>query len=464
MPPLHSDFPTIVSLSTPPGSGALAVIRLSGSLAISIADGLFQGKSLPEQRSHSLHYGVLKFQEQLLDEVVIGLFKSPNSYTGEDVVEISCHASPYIIESILLACTTSGAQLAQPGEFTQRAFLHGKLDLSQAEAVADIIASENESQHRIAFQQMRGGYSDRIEAIRQELIDFAALLELELDFSEEDVEFANREKFFRLLDTAIQEIKQLIESFRLGNVIKKGIPVAIIGKPNVGKSTLLNALLQEEKAMVSAIPGTTRDFIEDTLQIEGITYRFIDTAGIRDTEDELEVQGIERGYEKMKQAQLILYLNDIHQPVADIVAHFRSLPISSEQQVFIVLTKSDEESNRCNAYDIEEAVATLTGKPTLEISAKTRHNLDKLQQQIHKLVTPATSTGNMVVSNMRHWTAFQEALENLILVKSGMEQGISSEFVSIDLRKALQALGTVTGKITNEDILSSVFSRFCIGK
>ena len=307
----HKTQDTIVALSTVPGQSAIAVIRLSGPQAIAITDNIFKGAVLSQVDSHTVHYGKLFKDNVLLDEVVVAVFKNPHSYTGEDVIEISAHGSPYIVQTILRVLQEEGARMARPGEFTQRAFFYGKLDLSQAEAVADIIASENASQHRIAFQQMRGGYSERIKTLRQELIDFAALLELELDFSEEDVEFANREKLVALVHQAQQEISRLIQSFKLGNVIKKGIPVAIVGKPNAGKSTLLNVLLQDEKAIVSDIPGTTRDFIEDTLQINGITYRFIDTAGLRETSDALENLGIERSYEKMKQAGLVLVVLDI---------------------------------------------------------------------------------------------------------------------------------------------------------
>ncbi len=456
---------TIVSLSSSPGHGAIAVIRLSGGRAFEITSCFFSKKNIADAPSHSLHYGkILDSKQQLIDEVVVAIFKSPNSFTGEDTVEISCHGSPYIIEQIIELSLSNGAVLAKAGEFTQRAFLNGKMDLSQAEAVADIIASENESQHRIAFQQMRGNYSQKIEELRQELIDFTALIELELDFSEEDVEFADREKFLSLIEKTLINIKELIQSFQLGNAIKKGIPIAIVGKPNVGKSTLLNALLQEEKAIVSSIAGTTRDFIEDTMNIKGVLYRFIDTAGIRNAKDEIEAMGIERSFEKMKQAALVLYLCDIHEDYHSIIADFHKMAFDKKQKVIIVLNKSDKDSNLCNAYDIEEAVSTLTQRACIEMSAKEKRNIEKLIELIEKTMQIEINQGNMIVSNTRHLEAFKTAEKNLILVQQGITNKLSGEFISIDMRAALQALGSITNQISNEDILSSIFSRFCIGK
>lgn len=455
---------TIIALATPQGSSGIAVIRLSGEQAFEITEQFFSGKKISEQPTHTIHFGRIMNGEQMIDEVVVSVFKNPHSYTGEDTVEISCHGSSFIIRQILNLAVAKGARLAEPGEFTKRAFMNGKLDLSQAEAVADIIASENESQHRMAIQQMRGGYSEKIKSLRQELIDFAALMELELDFSEEDVEFADRSKFLSLVEKTLKVIDELISSFQLGNVIKKGIPVAIIGKPNVGKSTLLNRLLNEEKAIVSEIAGTTRDFIEDTLQLNGITYRFVDTAGIRETIDELESRGIERSFEKIKQAEIILYLTAIQTPLNEIVEEFKSFSFHSSQKVFILLTKSDEMNNQCNAYDIEEAVSTLTGKRTLELSAKQNRNIDKLLGLLEETTSQHKSTFDFIVSNTRHLHALQQAAESLTLVQKGLMEKISGEFISIDIRTALQALASITGQISNEDVLSSVFSRFCIGK
>ncbi|HOZ50635.1 MAG TPA: tRNA uridine-5-carboxymethylaminomethyl(34) synthesis GTPase MnmE [Chitinophagaceae bacterium] len=455
---------TIVALSTPQGTSGIAVIRLSGEDAFAIIDKVFVGKIISEQPSHTLHFGKIVDDEKLLDEVVISIFKNPHSYNGEDTVEISCHGSMFIIQKIISLLVQSGARIASPGEFTKRAFMNGKLDLSQAEAVADIIASENESQHKMAIQQMRGGYSEKISGLRQELIDFAALIELELDFSEEDIEFADRKKFYELVDQTLDILDHLIDSFQLGNVIKKGIPIAIVGKPNVGKSTLLNRLLNEEKAIVSEIAGTTRDFIEDTLQLKGMTYRFVDTAGIRETTDILESKGIERSYEKIKQAEIIFYLADITEPLDKIVDDFNSIEFTPDQKVIILLNKSDELDNFCNAYDIEEAIATLTRKTTLEISAKQNRNLDKLISILEDTVGTKHQSFDFIVSNARHLQAFQDAKNSLEQVKQGLNNRISGEFISIDIRAALHALGTVTGEISNEDVLSSVFSRFCIGK
>jgi tRNA modification GTPase len=455
---------TIIALATAQGKSGIAVIRMSGEQAFAIADNMFSGKKISEQKSHTLHFGKITDGEQIIDEVVISVFRNPHSYNGEDTVEISCHGSHYIIQQILSLAVKLGARIANPGEFTKRAFMNGKLDLSQAEAVADIIASENESQHKMALQQMRGGYSDKIKELRQELIDFAALMELELDFSEEDVEFADRTKFLTLVNHTLTVIDGMIRSFRLGNVIKKGVPIAIVGKPNVGKSTLLNRLLNEEKAIVSEIAGTTRDFIEDTLQLNGITYRFVDTAGIRDTLDILESKGIERSFEKIRQAEIILYLASITESVDEIVCDFNSFSFEPHQKVIILLNKSDEMDSICNAYDIEEAVATLTKKTTLEISAKQNRHTDKLLDLLQKTVSEEHTSFDFIVSNARHLEAFQQAHESLLLVKKGLEEKISGDFISIDIRSALQSLSAITGQISHEDVLSSVFSRFCIGK
>ena len=456
---------TIVALSTVAGQSAIAVVRLSGKDAITIVDSFFKGKQkIAAVQSRSIQFGKVMQHETILDEVVVAVFNSPASYTGDHVVEISCHGSMFIVQSLLSLCIQAGARMAQPGEFTQRAFLAGKLDLSQAESVAELIASENESQHRIAMQQMRGNYSKRIQILRQELIDFAALLELELDFSEEDVEFANREKFILLIQSSKAELQKLIQSFSLGNVLKNGVPVAIVGKPNVGKSTLLNKLLQEEKAMVSDIPGTTRDFIEDTIQLGGITYRFIDTAGIRESDDRLETMGIERSFEKMKEASIILYVADIGMPYTQIAEEALALPLQPMQKLMIVLNKSDLLASACDAYDIEEAVATITNKMVLEISANSGRNVSTLLGRIQTVVEAEIGTSDVIVSNTRHVSAMQIALDKLEEVRIGLDSQLHAEFLAIDVRAALQALGSITGGIGNEDVLSSIFSRFCIGK
>lgn len=456
---------TIVALSTPPGIGAIGVIRLSGAESIRIIAKLFEGKNIVSAQSRTLHFGKLIYNERLLDEVVVSIFKNPNSYTGEDVVEISCHGSNFIIQEIIKACIELGAVLAKPGEFTQRAFLNGKIDLSQAESVADIIASENQHQLDLAFNQMRGGYSAEIQNLRQELIEFAALIELELDFSDEDVEFADRNHFSFLLQKIITTVSKLIHSFDLGNVIKSGIPVAIIGQPNVGKSTLLNALLQEDKAIVSDIAGTTRDFIEDVLNIGGYTFRFIDTAGLRETNDVLEAKGIERSLEKLLTSKIVLYLADIEQNFKEIVSEFSKLRINHGQTALILLNKSDKLVT-CNAYDVEEAVATLSKTRTLELAASTGRNVEKLKEILIEVVEQERiAQGNMIVTNARHAEALNRTLVSIQQVQQGMQEGLSGDLLSVDIRTALQSLAEITGSIeTDRDILGTVFSKFCIGK
>lgn len=457
---------TIVALSTPQGVGAIGVIRLSGNHAIEIVNQIFVGKDLTLQASHTIHFGkILDEDKHVIDEVVVSIYKNPHSYTGEDIIEISCHGSTYIIQKIIERCLLLGAKSASPGEFTQRAFLNGKLDLSQAESVADIIAAENKMQHEIAFQQMRGGYSTIIEALRNELIEFAALIELELDFSEEDVEFADRTKFHELIEKIKSTVNTLIQSFELGNVLKNGIPVAIIGEPNVGKSTLLNVLLNEEKALVSDIAGTTRDFIEDTLVVDGIQFRFIDTAGLRETQDELEAKGIERSMQKLKSAKIVLYLADIQKDYKDIVNDFASLEIPASQAVIIVLTKLDTIVN-CNAFDIEEAIATLTKRKTIVISATTEKNIDLLKTNLLEIVQREKMQGNgIIVTNTRHVQALRETLQHLVQIEQGLHQQISGDFLSIDIRMALQSLGEITGAVeVDRDILGTIFGKFCIGK
>jgi tRNA modification GTPase len=457
---------TIVALSTPQGEGAIGVIRLSGVEAVAIADKLFDGrKALQEQKSHTIHFGKIVADNELIDEVVVSIFRAPHSYTGEDVIEISCHGSPFILKKIMDLCVTEGALPAKPGEFTMRAFFNGKLDLSQAEAVADIIASENKAQHEMAFKQMRGGYSALIAGLRNELIEFAALIELELDFSEEDVEFANRDKFTQLIQKIKSTVESLIRSFDLGTVLKNGIPVAIVGEPNVGKSTLLNALLQEEKAIVSDIAGTTRDFIEDTLSIDGIQFRFIDTAGIRQTNDTLESIGIERSFQKMKSASIVLFLCDIQQPYKQIVEDFKKLVFTPEQEVIILLNKSDN-IVQCDAYDIEEAVSTLSGKKAIALSAATGLHIDKLTNLLLEIVADKKMQHNgLFVSNARHLSALQETLLHLQQIETGLAQNISGEFLSIDIKMALHSLGLITGTIElDKDILGTIFGKFCIGK
>lgn len=440
---------------------------MSGEQAFGIIDAIFEGKKkIADVKSHTLHFGkIINEQKEIIDEVVVSIYKNPHSYTGEDVVEISCHGSKFIIQKIMELCQQKGAKSAKPGEFTQRAFLNGKLDLSQAESVADIIAAENKVQHEMAFNQMRGGYSAIIEGLRNELIEFAALIELELDFSEEDVEFADREKFSLLITKIKTTVSHLILSFELGNVLKNGIPVAIVGEPNVGKSTLLNVLLKEEKAIVSDIAGTTRDFIEDTLIIDGVQFRFIDTAGMRATEDRLEAIGIERSYQKLKSAKIVLYLADIQKEYQDIVEDFKLLEINEGQKVIILLNKFDKMSSG-NAFEIVEAIETLTHQKTIVISAAENKNIDKLQTELLKIVQhEKLNFDGIIVTNARHINALKDTLIHLNQIEQGLNQHISGDFLSIDIRMALQSLGEITGTVElDRDILGTIFGKFCIGK
>ena len=457
---------TIIAPATPPGEGAIGIIRLSGSKAIALCDIFFRGKKpLSAVKSHTLHYGHLYDGERLLDEVVVSVFKGPHSYTGEDVIEISCHGSSFILSEVLQGFIRKGARMAKPGEFTQRAFLQGKLDLSQAESVADIIAAENEAQHKLAFSQMRGGYTEALRDLRNELITFAGLIELELDFSQEDVAFADRTALQELLLRIKNILNQLIESFQLGNVLKKGIPVAIVGEPNVGKSTLLNALLNEEKAMVSDIAGTTRDVIEDVLVIDGIAFRFLDTAGLRETHDVLEAAGIERSYEKLKIAHIVLYLGDIRKTSEEWVHDVERLPLASHQQVFLLLNKADLVLANEATLKVE-SVGNAVGRTSMALSAKDGLQLDALKKQLVEWVTqhPLYQQG-MIVSNARHVEALKATLQSLESISEGMAQGISGDLLAIDIRMALFHLGSITGQVeVDRDILGTIFGKFCIGK
>jgi tRNA modification GTPase len=456
---------TIVAQATANAIGAIAIIRLSGAKSWQIVNKLCPEKDFASLDSHKAIFCKLSWKNKLVDEVVITLYKGPKSYTGEDTVEISCHGSPYIVTILLQACVELGARIALPGEFTQRAFLNNKLDLSQAEAVADVIASENEAQHKIAMQQLRGGFSKELANMREQLINFAALVELELDFSEEDVEFADKTALKTLLVEIQNHLTKLAESFSYGNAIKKGIPVAIIGQPNAGKSTLLNALLNEDKAIVSAIAGTTRDVIEDVLNIDGISFRFIDTAGIRNTTDEIESLGIAKTMQKAKEASIVLLLVDANQSLNDIVAQYQTLERQPNQSIIIVVNKIDA-IGVCNGYDVEEAVATLTKNTAVAISAKDGLHIDKLK----KLITDSTninkvSTQGTIVANARHYQAINATLKNISDVQQGLQAGLSGDLLSVDIRSALKNLGSITGAVdVDVDILGTIFGKFCIGK
>ena len=461
---------TIVALATPAGAGAIAVIRLSGSDAITIASTIFNtvsGKILKEQPSHTVHLGHIKDESRVVDEVLTTIFKNPRSYTGEDVVEISCHGSNYIQQEIIQLCLRKGARMATAGEFTLRAFIHGKMDLSQAEAVADLIASDSEASHQLAIQQMRGGFSNEIKQLREELLNFASLIELELDFAEEDVAFANRDEFQKLITRITQVLKRLIDSFATGNVLKNGIPVAIVGEPNVGKSTLLNALLNEERAIVSDIAGTTRDTIEDELNIGGIAFRFIDTAGIRDTSDTIEGLGIKKTFEKIEQAQVVLFLISATQ----IIEHQKSVTIEIEKiknkhpqkTLVVVVNKIDQ----MEPQHISEVKKMPLPQQTvlIPISAKTGVGVEALKTTLLEFVnTGALRNNDTIVTNSRHYDALLKALEEIIKVQEGIDINLSSDLMAIDIRQALYHFGEITGEITNDDLLGNIFANFCIGK
>ena len=454
---------TIVALATPPGVGAIGVIRLSGAAAIDIVDQCFKGKNLKEQASHTIHFGSIRNEQNLIiDEVVVSLFVGPKSYTGEHVVEVSCHGSNYILQQVIQLFIEHGARMAQPGEFTLRAFLNGRMDLSQAEAVADLIASSSASAHNIAMQQMRGGFSDEIQKLRQELIDFASLIELELDFSEEDVEFANRDNLKTLVQKIRGLLRALIDSFQLGNVIKNGINTVIAGRPNAGKSTLLNALLNEERAIVSEIAGTTRDTIEEVLNIQGIEFRLIDTAGIRDAQDQIEAIGVEKTLEKIQQSAVLLYVFDVVQSPPEEVRKDLEKLASADLQFLVIANKMDLNPYTKAEHYINEF---LPAEHFLPVSALNKMNIDYLKERLHELVIDQQLIReSTVVSNVRHFEALSKAEESLGEVLNGLASGITADFVAMDIRRALQFLGEITGEISTDDLLGNIFGKFCIGK
>lgn len=493
---------TIAALATPPGVGAIAVLRLSGPRALIIADGIFRGKRLENQPSHTAHFGRIENEQgRALDEVLVTLFRAPKSYTGEDLVEISVHGSPYIQQEVLQLLLRRGARLAQPGEFTLRAFLNGKMDLSQAEAVADLVASESEAAHSVALRQLRGGFKDEIARLREELIHFASLVELELDFSEEDVEFADRRQLKSLVENIQGYIRKLLHSFALGNALKTGVATVIAGRPNAGKSTLLNALLNEERAIVSDIAGTTRDTIEEVLNIHGVQFRLIDTAGIREAQDQIEALGVQRTMEKIQQASILVYLWDVtamtlaevHSDLANLTPNLptevrdRLSPegegsrIAAKMKILVVCNKMDQNPYFKPEWLIDPAAPDvypyLQSEPPAEnriglspdqvitLSAKNGMNIGYLKEKLFELAigedVPREST---VVTNARHYDALQRADQALGDVLAGLESGVTGDFVAMDIRRALNFLGEITGQIGVEDLLGAIFSRFCIGK
>lgn len=461
---IHND--TIVALATPSGAGAVAIIRISGKKAISIASEIFQsvsGKDLNQQKTHTIHLGTIVDESKVYDQVLVSIFKNPNSYTGENVIEISCHGSTFIQQQIIQLLLRKGCRMAQAGEFTLRAFLNGKLDLSQAEAVADLIASDNEASHQIAMQQMRGGFSSEIAKLREELLNFASLIELELDFAEEDVEFADRTQFNDLLNRIEFVLKRLIDSFAVGNVIKNGIPVAIVGEPNVGKSTLLNALLNEERAIVSDIAGTTRDTIEDELIINGISFRFIDTAGIRETNDIVESIGIKKTFEKIEHSQVVIYLFDSTEFITSSTQFKIEIEKIKNQfplKPLLIIGNKADQLTPDEVINLKSEIENI-----LLISAKEKIGIEELQNQLLSFVnTGALRNNETIVTNTRHYDSLLKALEEIQKVKFGLQTNLSSDLIAIDIRQALFYFGEITGEVTNDELLGNIFANFCIGK
>lgn len=449
---------TIAAIATPSGQGAIGVIRCSGKEAINKFNTLFRGKDLTNVASHTAHYGTIRENQTVLDEGVATVFRGPNSYTGEDVVEMSCHGSPYVLRNVMEALLRQGVRHADAGEFTLRAFLNGKMDLSQAEGVADLIASESATSRDAAIHQLRGGFSQKIQELRERLLNFSSLLELELDFSEEDVEFANREELQATLDEIYQTVKNLADSYQMGNVLKEGVSVVIAGRPNAGKSTLMNALLNDERAIVSDIPGTTRDVVEDTLQLEGVKFRFSDTAGIRTSEDTIERIGVERTMQNLEKAHMVIYIFDVETTSAeDVQADLAELQLS--KPYFLVANKIDRGLK-------EEQKAQLEELPNLVmVSSETQENLDAIRSKLLEVMElNDQSTDKTMVTNLRHYQALNETLEAISDIYTNFQQGISTDFITIDIRKALQAMGEITGEITNDEVLGNIFQKFCIGK
>lgn len=460
---------TICAISTARGTGAIAVIRISGEKAIDIFSRVIKTRSVKESKSHSSYLCEIIDKEEVIDQAVYTIFKGPTSYTGEDTIEISCHGSLVIQNKILNLLIKNGASAAMPGEFTQRAFLNGKMDLAQSEAVADLISSSSEVARKTALSQLKGEYSKRLKELRKRLIDFSSLIELELDFSEEDVEFASRDELLTLIEEIKKEIQKLVTSYETGNVIKNGIPVAIVGKPNVGKSTLLNLILNEEKAIVSDIPGTTRDSIEDTVSINGVLFRFIDTAGIRKTDDEIESIGVERAFKKLEEASVILLLVEANNCLSEINMHINKVAEKrkNNQQLLLLVNKTDmvsPEEIKTKFGEIKFSGLNENDK-TVHISAKNNSGIDDIFTSLEEISAPLFSeSSDIIVTNARHLEALHHTLESIKRTIEGLESCISGDFIAQDIRQALYWLGTITGEVSVDDILGNIFGKFCIGK
>lgn len=461
---------TICAISTPPGIGGIAMARVSGPESIMITQSLWKGVDLSQVKSHTAHLGnILDCDGSVLDQALVTVFKAPNSFTGDNVVEISVHGSKYIQRQLINALISSGARLADPGEFTRRAFISGKLDLAQAEAVADMIASSSKAAHRIAINQMRGGFSKRLSSLREQLLELASLLELELDFSEEDVEFASRKKLLKIAIDVNTEVNRLLHSFKSGSAIKDGIPVAIVGETNAGKSSLLNTILGDDKAIVSDIHGTTRDIIEDTIEVGDYLFRFMDTAGLRDTTDKIESIGIDRAYSAISHARIVILVIDLTQPLNTQPLQYIHNNIESDDltKLIIALNKSDLDGTVLTTNEIREALKDCkisSEVPILPISAKNGTGIDTLLKELQKTVAANDETDNVMITNLRHCEALTKAADSSQRVISGLQDNLSGDLIAQDLRETIFHLGTITGNITSQDILTNIFSRFCIGK
>lgn len=450
---------TICAISTPQGVGGIAVIRLSGSKAFDIAQSVVS-KKIDFNASHKVHYSQIHDGEDVLDEAVLLVFKGPHSFTGEDVVEFNCHGSVYVQNELLKLLLDKGARLAGAGEFSLRAYLNGKMDLSQTEAVADLIASGSKAAHRVAMHQMRGGFGDELKELRQKLLDFASLVELELDFSEEDVEFADRTQLIELVSAVHAKVDELVSSFKVGNVIKNGVPVAIVGPPNAGKSTLLNALLKDDKAIVSDIAGTTRDVIDDVIVLDGIEFRFIDTAGIHETSDKVESIGIQKAFEQIRKARIVLLLLDasslLLEKLIELIDNFKKNSVSEDQDLLVIINKLDDLS--------ADVIKEIEQHSDLQISAKNKVNLDALTNALLKIVSYDNHSNELIVTNVRHYEILKSCHSALLKVEEGLQSQLPGDLLAMDIREVLNQLGEITGEISNDELLGNIFANFCIGK